>query len=125
MKSKKEEYHDFTEVWSESKADIFNYIEKRLTLGKLKAYEKLASSVSFIIYGLMIAAFSLILFLLLLIGAGLLLGEILGNYAAGFGILILFILFGLLLVIAFRKKIRRYFVNLSIIIINKIESDEE
>lgn len=125
MKSKTESYHDFNEIWDESKADIASYIEKRLALTKLRVYEKLASSFSFIIYGLVLAAFVLILFSLLLIGSGLLLGEVLHNYAAGFGILILFILFCLLIVIFNRKKMRRLFINTTLSIIKQIESDED
>lgn len=125
MKNNSQEYNDFKELIDESKADLSNYIEKRLTLAKLKVYEKVASSFSYIIYSLMVVAFVLILFFLALIGLGLFLGEVLNNYSLGFGILILFILIVFVIIMMNSRRVRKSFVNITLRTIKKIEEDEE
>lgn len=125
MKSNNEEYQNFSELIDESKADLSSYIEKRLTLAKLKAFEKIASASSFIIYGLMMSVFALILFILILVGLGFVIGELLNNYAAGFGVLILITLVALFALILNAKKIRRFFLNITLRTIKKIEVDED
>lgn len=118
-------YQDFNELIDESKAELSSYIDKRLALTKLTIYEKLASASSYILYSLIIAVFLLILSFLILLGIGLFLGQWLHNYSAGFGILILIILSLVAIVFFCRKGLRRYFVNLTIRTIKKIEADEE
>lgn len=125
MENNNEEYQNFSELIDESKADLSSYIEKRLTLIKLKAFEKIASASSFIIYGLMMSVFALILFILILVGLGFVIGELLNNYAAGFGVLILITLVALLGLILNAKRIRRAFVNITLRTIKKIEVDED
>ncbi len=125
MKSNTEEYQNFSELIDESKADLSSYIEKRLTLAKLKTYEKVASASSFIIYGLMMSVFALILFILILVGLGFLIGEFLHNYAAGFGVLTVITLVTLFTLVLNAKKIRRFFVNITLRTIKKIEEDED
>ena len=125
MKNNNEEYQNFSELIDESKADLSSYIEKRLTLAKLKAFEKIASASSFIIYGLMMSVFALILFILILVGLGFVIGDLLNNYAAGFGVLILITLVALCGLILNAKRIRRAFVNITLRTIKKIEVDED
>ncbi|PXV60261.1 putative superfamily III holin-X [Dysgonomonas alginatilytica] len=125
MKSNNEEYQNFSELIDESKADLSSYIEKRLELAKLKVFEKIASSSSYIIYGLMMSVFALILFILILVGLGVVIGDLLNNYAAGFGVLLLITLVALFALIFNAKRIRRYFLNITLSIIKKIESDED
>lgn len=125
MKSNNEEYQNFSELIDESKADLSSYIEKRLTLAKLRAFEKIASASSFIIYGLIMSVFALILFILILVGLGFVIGELLNNYAAGFGVLILITLIGLFVLIFNAKRIRRFFLNITLRTIKKIEVDED
>lgn len=125
MKSNNEEYQNFSELIDESKADLSSYIEKRLTLAKLKAFEKISSASSYIIYGLMMSVFALILFILILVGLGVVIGDLLNNYAAGFGVLLLITLVALFALIFNAKRIRRFFLNLTLSIIKKIESDED
>lgn len=125
MKSNNEEYQNFKELIDESKADLSSYIEKRLTLAKLKAFEKIASTSSYIIYGLMMSVFALILFILILVGLGFFIGDLLNNYAAGFGILILITLVALFVLIFNARRVRRAFVNITLRTIKKIEVDED
>ncbi len=125
MKSNNEEYQNFGELIDESKADLSSYIEKRLTLAKLKAFEKIAGASSYIIYGLMMSVFALILFILVLVGLGFVIGDLLNNYAAGFGILIIITLVFLFALILNAKRVRKFFVNTTLRIIKKIEEDED
>lgn len=125
MKNNNEEYQNFSELIDESKADLSSYIEKRLTLAKLKAYEKIASASSYIIYGLIMSVFALILFILVLVGLGFIIGDLLNNYAAGFGVLIIITLIALFALILNAKKVRRTFINITLRTIKKIEVDED
>lgn len=118
------EYNDFKELIDESKSDLSSYIEKRVALAKLTAYEKIAKSSSYIIYGLIISVLVLIICSLLFICAGLFIGEMLHNFSAGFGILILIILIIMVIIILNQKKIRQFFVNLTLRTIKEIEADE-
>lgn len=119
------EYQDFSELIDESKADLSSYIDKRVTLAKLKVYEKIATTSSYILYSLVMSVLVLILSVLLLFGIAIFIGESLHNYSAGFGILILIILMMLLVVFLCRRPLRRYIVNMTIRTIQKIEDDEE
>lgn len=125
MKNNQNEYENFKELLEESKSDISSYVEKRLMLAKLRIYEKVASSFSYIAYSVVVCIFAIILFILIFLGLGLFIGEQLGNYSLGFGILTL-VVFGILfLVIGFQRRVRRALVNLTLRIIKKIEKDEE
>lgn len=125
IENERDEYQDFSELIDESKIDLSNYIEKRLALAKLKVYEKIASASSYIVYSLIISVLGLILAGLFLFGIAIFIGEALHNYSAGFGILILIILTMMILVFLCRKSLRRYFVNMTIRTIKKIEEDED
>lgn len=124
MKTENNEYKNFREIIDESKDELASYIDNRITLLKLTAYEKVASSFSYIIYGLIIAVFLLVLCLFLLIGSGLSLGEYLDNYALGFGILGAGVLIILIIIILCRKALRKFLINHTLRTIKKIESDE-
>lgn len=125
MKNNNEEYQNFSELIDESKADLSSYIEKRLTLAKLKFFEKIADASAYIIYGLIMSVFALILFILVLVGLGVVIGDLLNNYAAGFGVLLLTTLVALFALIFNAKRIRRFFINITLRTIKKIESDED
>lgn len=126
MKSKTDEYRDFKELLDESKADLSSYIEKKMLLAKLKIYEKVASTFSRIVYGLLLCIFALILFILMFLGLGLFIGESLNNnYSLGFGVVTLFVFLILLLVVTNSKRIRKFLMNITLSTIKKIELDEE
>lgn len=126
MKSNKgEKYNDFNELFDGSKKDISEYIEKRLSLTKLKAYEKIANFSSRMLYGIVMFVFALILSILLVITAGLFLGHLLHNHSQGFGIVFLVFIVTMILIALNKKRVRRFFVNKTLRTIKKIESDEE
>ena len=85
----------------------------------------MANFSSRVLYGLILLVIGLIMLLLSFITLGLYLGQLLGNYAAGFGIMILAGLLSLMLFIINRKSVRKFFVNLTIRTLRRIESDEE
>lgn len=109
----------------DTKSELFSYVEKTLSSLKLSAYEKSAILGSYITYGLIILLMFFCIFFLLLLALGYLLGEVLDSNAAGFGILILLSVFSLILFVVNGKKFRRYITNLVILLIKKIESNEE
>lgn len=117
-------YEDFSEIIDESKTDLSSYIDKRLKLAKLKIYEKIASTFSYILYSLIIVLFLVILVTVFLIGLGLFIGRILNDYSAGFGILILITLAILFIAYICRRGIRRYLMNITVRAIKIIEKDE-
>ena len=107
------------------KEDISNYIDKRLELFKLTAYEKLAQSSSYILFGLIILLLICVIFLLSLLGLAFFIGSYFDSLGLGFGILVVVTLLIMGLFIAFGKRFRRSSVNLVIKILRKIELDEE
>lgn len=125
MKTKSEEYHDFKEVIDGSKKEFSDYIDKRLALTKLKAYEKIANFSSRIMYGVVILVFVFILAILSVITAALFLGRLLQNHALGFGIVFLVFIVLVILISLNKKRVRRFFVNKTLRTIKRIESDED
>lgn len=124
-KTKNQEYQDFNEIIDESKRDLTDYVDKRLTIFKLKSYEKVSNFSSRLLYGLIILLFVLVISLLLLITCGLYLGYLLNNYPAGFGVLALVCIFIMALIIFNRRRVRGLFVDLTLRTIKKIEEDED
>lgn len=124
-KTNKEEYQDFQEIIDDSKRDFSEYIDKRLALIKLTTYEKLSNFSSRLLYGVIVLMFVVIISILIFLTLGLYIGYLLNNYAAGFGILIVFSILILILIIANNKRIRGIFQNLTLRTIKKIENDED
>lgn len=124
-KTNSEEYQDFQEIIGDSKKDISEYIDKRIALLKLSTYEKLSNFSSRLLYGVIVLMFIVIITILISLTLGLYIGYLLNNYAAGFGILVVFNILLLTLIIANSKKIRSIFQNLTLRTIKKIENDED
>jgi cbb3-type cytochrome oxidase subunit 3 len=116
---------DFNEFYESVKTDIVGYVKNKLNWVKLTAYEKLALAGSHIGFMLTIILLCVCLFLLGVLALGLLLGELLKSYAAGFGIMVLILVILLVLFIVFAKKLRRTMANVVISIIKKVETNEE
>ncbi len=123
--NKQTEKKDFDTLFAEVKTDLTSYLSKRLEVIKLKAYEKGSMSGSYIVFGAIVLMMSLSIFLLILLGLGFFLGELLNSLAAGFGILILATILILALFIANGKRVRRVITNFIISIIKEIEKDED
>lgn len=83
---------------------IKDYINLRIELIKLKVIEKGAIVISTSVAYIIIFILSIFLVLFGLIALGLLIGELVGSYAAGFGILTLLILILIFIVFFFKDK---------------------
>jgi hypothetical protein len=105
--------------------ELSGYINKRLRLFKLDAFEKGSIAFSYIIYGLIVFIIVLSILFFFLFGLAFLLGDILGNNSAGFGILFGISVIALLIIIGFRKRIKRYVLMKSIALLRKIDANEE
>lgn len=106
------------------KEDLQTYVNRRLKLFKLEAYEKGAISSSILGYGVIVISIVAVILFFSLIGAAFFLGELFDSLAAGFGILALFSLFILLIVILLRKKIKKSILNKTIQFLRKVEAND-
>lgn len=122
---KQTEKKDFETLFSEIKTDLASYLNKRLTIIKLKTYEKGSISGSYIVFGAIVLMMSFSIFLLILLCVGFFLGELLNSSAAGFGILVFATLMILIIFIANGKRIRRVITNSIVSLIKDIEKDGE
>lgn len=85
---------DSGKIFHELKDDIWAYVELKLELLKLSTYERTGKVIALLSYGLILlfSAFFAIVFIFLALGF--LLGDLLGSFGAGFGIVaVLYILF--------------------------------
>jgi len=118
-------HKDLHGLIEEIKTDLSGYIRLKFKYFKLKTFEKSSLLVSFVGYGLMVVLIVLTIIFLLLISLGLLLGEVLGSYSAGFGILAVVALIVLVVSILNADKIRHLIANKTLSVIRKIIEDEE
>lgn len=79
-----------------------NYIEKRISLLKLEATENTVKVLSMAVYILLLMLLAVCFFAFLCVGLGLVIGNLLGNYA--YGMLIMAVIFLLCLLFAFSQK---------------------
>lgn len=121
----KEEYNNLDDILEGSKKDFQEYLNNRLTLLKLRSYEKIANFSSRLLLGVVLAFLFLIFCIITVITLALFLSYMLDNYTAGFGITILILIFSMVFVFTFKRFFRRFFTNLTLRIIKKIESDED
>lgn len=125
MPNNSEEDKSLNVLVDEIKLELLSYINRRVRLFKLDAYEKLSISASSLGYGLIVLAVIAVILFFLLIGMAFFIGELLKNLAAGFGIMALFSLFVLLMIVLCRKVIKRSILHTTIRFIRKVEADEE
>ncbi|MDR0825165.1 MAG: hypothetical protein LBN74_08735 [Prevotella sp.] len=109
----------------EIKVELLSYINRRLRLFKLDAFEKVSISASSLGYGLIVLAIVAVILFFVLIGMAFFIGELLNSQAAGFGIMALFSLLVLLIIVLCRKKIKQSILHATIIFIRKVEADED
>lgn len=125
MLNNSEEDKSLNTLIEEIKLELLSYIDKRVRLFKLDAFEKLSISASGLGYGLIILATVAVILFFLLIGMAFFIGELLNSLAAGFGIMALFSLFVLLMIVLCRKSIKRLLLHTTIRFIRKVEADED
>lgn len=125
MLSNSSEEKSLNTLIEEIKLELLSYINRRVRLFKLDAFEKVSISASGLGYGLIILVIVAAILFFLLIGMAFFVGELLNSLAAGFGIMALFSLLVLLIVILCRKKIKRSLLHTTIKFIRKVEADEQ
>ena len=116
---------DLQAYFEQLKQDLSSYINKRIKLFRLRSYEKISITSSYIVYSLIVIILLFNIFFLFLLVLGFFLGECLNSNAAGFGVLILFTILILIIYMLNAKKIRGYITNKVVTVIKKIESDEQ
>ncbi|MDU1889809.1 MAG: phage holin family protein [Dysgonomonas sp.] len=109
----------------EIKLELLSYINKRIRLFKLDAFEKLSLSASALGYGLIIFSIIIVILFFLLIGVAFFVGELLNSLAAGFGIMALFSLLVLLIVLICRKGLKNLILNNTITFFRKLDTNDE
>jgi membrane-bound ClpP family serine protease len=125
MSNNSEKNHNLSSLLEDIKLELLSYINKKIRLFKLDAYEKVSMSASILGYVLIVASIVSFALFFILMGLAFLIGEILGSQAAGFGVIALFSLFLLLVVFLFRGKIKNSILSGAIKIIRKMEADEK
>lgn len=98
-------------LFEEMRDDVSNYVTNTIELTKLQVYEKISKGSSVIAYCLIIVYLTLIALTILLITAGLYLGQLLQSMWLGFGIVTLATFFILLILMLARKSMKRSITN--------------
>lgn len=107
------------------KLELLSYINRRVRLFKLDAFEKGGITASSLGYGLIILIIVGTILFFTLIGLAFFLGELLNSQWAGFGIMALFSLLVLIIVILCGKRIRSSVLNKTIAFFRKLDANEE
>lgn len=123
MSNNSERDQNLSSLLEDIKLELLSYINKRLRLFKLDAYEKTSISASILGYGLIVSFIVAFTLFFVLLGLAFFVGELLGSLAAGFGIMALFSLFLLLVVFLFRRKIKNSILLGTIKIIRNVEAN--
>jgi len=125
MLNNSEKDKNLSSLLEDLKPELLSYINRRLRLFKLDAYEKVSISASILGYGLIVFSILLVASFFILLGLAFFLSELLNSQAAGFGIMALASLLSLLIVFLCRRKIKHNILNHTIKIIRKVEANEE
>lgn len=115
---------DLNTLLEEIKLELFGYINKKIRFYKLDLFEKVGIIVSTLGFGAILAVISVFIMFFLLFGLAFFIGDLVGNSAAGFGILAVFCMFIILILIMCGKKLRKFILNKTIIFMQKIDNNE-
>lgn len=116
---------DLNTLFEDLKDEVIDYVNKKFRYFKLYTFEKISIILSLIGLAIVVLILTIGMLFFGLLGIAFLIGEILNSFAGGFGILFGCMFLCLILVVIFQKKIRRFLMNKAIILMRKIESDEE
>lgn len=125
--SEQNEYKDkdFNILFEELKVELLDYADKKFNYFKLSAYEKISIVFALLAFAGIVAILGVGLLFFGLFGLAFFIGELLNSFAAGFGILFAFILLILIVLLVFNKPLRHFIMNKAIIIIRKVEANED
>lgn len=124
MLNNSDKNNDLTSLLEDIKLDLLDYINKRVRLFKLDAFEKTSITSSALGYGFIVFSIIGIMLFFTLFGLAFFLGEVLESNAAGFGVLALFSLLVLIIIILCRKPIKRSILNKTIVFLQKVDENE-
>lgn len=125
MLNNSERNESLNTLLAEMKQELLSYINRRMRLIKLDAFEKGGIITSALGYGLIILLIVGIILFFFLIGLAFFLGELLNNTSAGFGILALFSLLVLIIVLLNGKRIKRSLLYKTIAFFRKLDANHE
>jgi len=116
---------DLKGLIEEIKPDLSDYIQKRLRLFKLDLFEKGGIAFSILGYSLMVLILALSILFFFLFGLAFFLGEYFNSNSVGFGILMGGCLLILLAIVLCRKKIQRFILTKTILILKRIDDNKD
>ena len=102
---------DSGKIFSELKKDVTAYMESKLELLKLSAYERTGKFISVISYGFILLFLGFFAILLIFMAVGFFLGEWLGSSGAGLGIVALLYLLLIGIILLTKDRIRTKIIN--------------
>ncbi len=102
---------DSGKIFSELKKDVTAYMESKLELLKLSAYERTGKVISVLSYGLILLFLGFFAILFIFMAVGFFLGEWLGSSGAGLGIVALLYLLLIGIILLTKDRIRMKIIN--------------
>lgn len=116
---------DLNVLFEDLKVEVLDYVVKKIRYFKLDAFEKIGIIASLLGFAVIVLVLAMGMLFFGLFGAAFFLGEILNSFAAGFGILFGAIFLCLIIIVLCQKGIRRFLLNKAIVLMRKIDSNEE
>ncbi|MFT3993916.1 MAG: hypothetical protein QM660_06385 [Dysgonomonas sp.] len=124
MPNNQDKDKDCVSLLDEIKLELLDYIDKRVRLFKLDAFEKIGITTSTLGYGLIVSVIISAFLFFMLFGLAFFIGELLNSLAAGFGILALFSILVLVIILLNGKRLRSFILNKTIVFLHKIDKNE-
>ena len=116
---------DAEQIFRKLKEDLSAYVELKVELLKLTAYERTGKLVSVLSYGLILLFLAFFAILFILLALGFFLDEILENVAGGFAIVALLYMILFAIIIFNKNKISEAIVNEIISVLTAIEDKKK
>ena len=116
---------DAEQIFRKLKEDLSAYVELKVELLKLTAYERTGKLVSVLSYGLILLFLAFFAILFIFLTRGFFLGDILDNVAGGFAIVALLYMILFAIIIFNKNKISEAIVNEIISVLTAIEDKKK
>ena len=113
------------QIFKKLKEDVSTYVELKVELLKLTAYERTGKLVSVLSYGLILLFLAFFAILFIFLALGFFLGDILDNVAGGFAIVALLYMILFAIIIFNKNKISEAIVNEIISVLTAIEDKKK
>lgn len=99
------------QIFRKLKEDVSTYLELKVELLKLTAYERTGELVSVLSYGLILIFLSFFAILFIFLALGFFLGDLLNSVAVGFSVVVLLYTAFFALVVRNKEKIKLFIIN--------------